>query len=143
MNESFKSGYVATDYQTMKDTRSLFQNRKQQLDQNRKYQQSNQFGNHAIDDWTDKDSGGYTPRCSMSRTRNRYRPKSQKPSECDDSLFGKPSQQDYKEWKAPWDQSKNYKPLVYDSTDRAGHYTTETANNQRHVKSASSRRPWR
>ena len=143
LNESFQPGYVSTGYQTMTDSRSLFQNPKQQSQNRPSSQYTQHHDNPTQREWINQQNDGYTPRYSMSRTRNRYRPKSQKPSECDDSLFGKPVKQDFKEWKAPWDQTRNFEPLIYDSTDRTGHCSLESPRNVRPTKSASTRRPWR
>lgn len=93
----------------------------------------------------------YPLQMSMPRTRNKYRPKSSRPTECDDMLFGKPMATDYKEWKAPWDHSKSKPMLVYDSTDRLGHFAPErtmhaSTGNTRRSYSANTKprqQPWK
>lgn len=138
-DQSLTSDQMITGYQTMKDTRSLHLPHSQNQKQN--YTNSQSHYEHDLNDM--RPESGYTPRQSMPRTRNRYRPVKQRPTECDDSLFGKPIQEEFKEWKAPWDNSKNVKPLLYDSTDRAGHFSQNKPKTIRQTKSASTRRAWR
>lgn len=89
-----------------------------------------------------------TSRVSMPRTRNKYRLRAHKASECDDMLFGKPvSGENNKEWKAPWDSSRTKTPLLFDSTDRTGHYSPEKHDIQlgreSHSAKANHQRAWR
>ena len=81
----------------------------------------------------------------QQKTRNRYRPRSTQPSQCDEMLFGKPSDRKIDkdlDWKAPWDNTKTITPLLFDSTDRAGHYTPEKVTTVRD-QSADKRKPWK
>lgn len=134
-NNPLMTEHMVGGYQTVKDTRSFNHHNSSQHRTIAQYQKDKRTALHTEDQ--------YAPRMCMPRTRNRYRPRAQKPTECDDMLFGKPVSQDFKEWKAPWDNSKSVQPLVYDSTDRAGHYSPEKPKSHQHVQSANTRRAWR
>lgn len=86
-----------------------------------------------------------TPQFSMSKTRNRYRLRKHKPTACDEMLFGNSSGPlPEKEWKAPWDTSKSKQPLVFDSTDRTGFYSTYRPRpSDIHEKIKTTQKPWK
>lgn len=123
-----------TGYQTVR-TAAMVRNDKRQPTKFREHLEDNNDATYNV------------PRQTMAKTRNKYRPKSSRPSECDDMLFGKPAGYEFKEWKAPWDNSKTATPLLFDSTDRVGHYSPEKQNNNPLRQSTSAKvnhkRAWR
>jgi len=108
------------------------------------FTRQNQANNFNLKNTSRTNQGRQTPRTLTARTRNKYRPKQ---SECDEMLFAKPKAADCKEWKAPWDDSPATRPLLFDSTDRAGHYSPHKidSNSLRQSRSATGlhKRAWR
>lgn len=139
-NERHTPLHVASGYETVADTTMVI---KQQSQRGTNIIKNTDNGNFSF-----SHSNG-VPRQTMAKTRNKYRPKVSKPSECDDMLFGKPGDHsECKEWDAPWGNSGTATPLLFDSTDRSGHYSPNKQDasfirESQSAKSAKLRRPWR
>lgn len=83
------------------------------------------------------------PQYHTKKTKNRYRILRSNPTTCDEMLFGQPSNiLPEKEWKAPWDKSRNVQPLVFDSTDRTGFYS-HTKLSALKTDQHKQKKPWR